>query len=221
MRKVVDEKQDIKSVSVPISNYISEDLKGSEKVGSEVEKERPCSSKVHDPFACSAMKTVVTGVCHPGGSSGLSEETHSSAVKGTDQMETVVPHESSKDCNIEESGTLLDVTGKVCGSGNGKIYEKGITAYKALSVSREGGRVLTSRKISSLEDDEHHSSQRELMSAVNRVTTEVNPEEGALEEGEFKSADETRISGELGNGGTHSLLSRYEVRNFQRKFMKL
>jgi hypothetical protein len=186
MRKVVDEKQDIKSVvPVPVSNSVPEDLKGSEKVESEVEKERPSSSKVHDSVACSVTNTIVTGVGHTGGTSGLGEETRSSAVKGTDQTETVVPHESSKDCDIEESGALLEADGKVCGSGSREIFEKGMTAHKPQSVSREERRVLTSRKVSSLEeDDEHHSSQR--------VTAEVNPE-GKGKEAEHHSGSESCV----------------------------
>jgi hypothetical protein len=191
MRKVADEKQDIKSVvSVPISKSVFEDLKGSEEVESEVEKERPCSSKVHDSVAYSVTKTVVTGEGHTGGTSDLGEETLSSAVKGTDQTETMVPHESSKDCNIEESGVLLDVDGKVCGDGSREIFEKGVTAYKPQSVSSEERRVLTSKKIPSLEDDEYHSSQRELKSVVIRVTAEANPE-GKRREAEHHSHSES------------------------------
>jgi hypothetical protein len=179
MQKVVDEKQNIKSsVFGPINNFISEDLKDSEKVGSEVEKERLSSSKVHDSVACLDIKTNVTGTVCTSETSNVDEQTHGSTVKGTDQTETVLPYESGKDCNIKEreSGTLIDVSGKV--------LEKGVIAYKEQSVSREGGRVLISGKKSSIEEDEHHSSERELMSVVNSVTTEVNPEESALEKEE-------------------------------------
>jgi hypothetical protein len=59
-----------------------------------------------------------------------------------------------------------------------------MTAYKAQSISGEGGSVLISRKNSSIEGDEHHYSQRELIIVVNRVTTEVIPEQNVLQKEE-------------------------------------
>jgi hypothetical protein len=183
MRRVEDEKQNIKSViSRPVNNLISE-LKDNKKVESEVEKERLSSSKVNDSVACSGIKTNVTGMACTSETSNLGEQTHSSAVKGTDRTETVVPYESVKDCNIKEkeSEALIDVNGKVGDSGNERVQEEGVTAYKVQSFSTDGGKVLTSRKRSGIEEDEHHSFQRELISVVNRVTAEVNPEKNALE----------------------------------------
>lgn len=182
-RKVqkVDEKQNIKSsVSEHINNFISEDVKESEKVGSEVEKERLSSSKVHDSVACLGIKTNVTGMVCTSETSKLGEQTHSSTVKGTNWTERMVLNESGKDCDIKEkeSRTLIEENGKVCDSGGGEVLEEGVTAYQAQSVSRGGGNVLISRKSCSIEEDEHHSSQRE------QITTEVNPEQNALEKEE-------------------------------------
>ncbi|PNF33983.1 hypothetical protein B7P43_G04665, partial [Cryptotermes secundus] len=183
MQKV--EKQNIKSsVSEPINNIISEDSKDSEKVGSEVEKERLSSSKVHDSVACSGIKTDVTDVVRTSETSDVDEQTHSSTVN--DQTETVVPYESGKDCDTKgkESRALIEENGKVCDNGNGEVLEEGVTAYKAQSISIEGGSVVINRNSSSTEEDEDHSSQREVIAVVNRVTTEVNSEQNTLEKEE-------------------------------------
>jgi hypothetical protein len=183
----VDEKQTIKSsVSELVNNSISEDLKDSEKVGSEMEKERLRSSKVHDSVACLGIETNVTGIVCTSDTSDVGEQTHSSTVKGTDQTETVVPYESGEDCSIKEkeSRALIEESGKVSDSGSGEVLEEGVTAYKAQSISRGGGSVLISNKSSRIEEDEHHSSQRELIAVVNRVTTEANSEQNALEKEE-------------------------------------
>jgi hypothetical protein len=197
--KKVDGKQNIKSSARELINIpISEDLKNSENVGSEVEKERQSSSEVRDSVARLDVKTDATGMVHTSETSNLCEQSHSSTVKGTDRNETVVPYECDKDCNIEKecrtlidengkvcdsgSAELIEENGKVCDSGSGEVLEEGATAYKAQSISREGGSILSS-KSSSIDEHEHYP-QRELITVVNRVTIEVNPEQNALEKEE-------------------------------------
>jgi hypothetical protein len=170
MRKVVDEKQNIKLAGSGHSNSVSKDVKGSGKVESEVKKERPFNSKVQGAVECSIVKTTATGIDHTDATSDLAEQRHSSLVKVADQTETVVRHEPGKGCNIEESRALLDVNEKICGVGSGEILDKGVAAYKAQSISSKKVSVLTSEK-------EPHSYQRELMSVVNTVTAGVNTKE--------------------------------------------
>jgi hypothetical protein len=89
--------------------------------------------------------------------------------------------EIDSDTKDKESRMLNIVNGKVSDTTSGQVQDEIVTAGIAQSTSVEGGKISSSKRSFGTEQDEHHSSHRELNSVVNRVKAEVNPQKNTVQ----------------------------------------
>jgi hypothetical protein len=188
MQKIVHEKpKTASSVPRPNRSLKCKNLKDSDNIECDVRREKYPSLQGHGLATCSGMKTNVTGSADTSGTSDLGKQTHTSTVKGTDRTLPVrrLSCESGKDCCVKGNlfRVLSAVNREVVKSATVQEEEERVAPYKVQSACTEKGKVpRSSNKSLSTQENEHCFTQKDFISAVNRVEVEVNPQESVVKQ---------------------------------------
>jgi hypothetical protein len=174
MQKVVAERKTTKSsLAMSVKNFTCNDMKDSEKIESETEEERLSGSKDCDSALDSGIKindTSNLGKQADQAQSGKMVLNNSEVKKSSDTKE-------------KEFRILNIMNGEVSDITIGQVQEERMIAGIAQFTSMEVGKIPSSkwRRSFGTEQDEHHSSHRELNSVVNGVKAEVNLQKNTVE----------------------------------------